>query len=136
MFLRLLLLFTLLPIIELYLLIRVGSVIGAGSTILIVLGTGVLGAWLARREGLRALNRVQAELNAGRLPAEAMVDGLLILIAGLVLLTPGFLTDAMGFTLLAPPTRAIIRRVLMDAFRKAAAQGGAGIITVDGWKEP
>ena len=136
MFLRLVLLFTLLPIVELYLLIRIGTVIGAPSTILVVLGTGIFGAWLARQEGLRALQRVQAELNAGRLPADALVDGLLILVAGIVMLTPGFITDAAGFFLLIPPTRALTRRWLTRWFQRLTPPGGATVITVDGWREP
>ena len=137
MLLRLILLFTLLPVVELYLLIRVGSFIWAGWTILVVLGTGVLGAWLARQEGLRVVQRVQADLQAGHLPADALIDGLLILIAGVVLLTPGFLTDAAGFTLLSPPGRAVVRRALTAAFHRSVQQhGGETVITVDGWREP
>ncbi len=136
MLLRLVLLFTLLPFVELYLLMKIGSAIGAASTLLIVIVTGVFGAWLARQEGLRALQRVQGELNAGRMPADALVDGLLILVAGIVMLTPGFLTDAAGLFLLIPPTRALVRRWLSARFRRLGPPGGGTVITVEGWREP
>jgi len=118
MFLRLLLLFTVVPLVELFLLIRVGEAIGLGPTLLLVLGTGALGAWLARQQGLRTFSAVRAELNSGRLPADGLVDGLLILAAGAVLLTPGLLTDAVGFLLLIPGSRQVVRRALMDGFRR------------------
>ena len=82
MFLRLLLLFTVVPLIELFLLVKLGTVIGIGPTVLIVISTGVLGAFLARRQGLGVLRRISQDLNEGRLPANALIDGLLILIAG------------------------------------------------------
>lgn len=136
MFLRLVLLFTLLPILELYLLIEIGAVIGGFNTILIVLSTGVFGAWLAQQEGLRALQRVQSELNAGRMPTDALVDGVLILVAGVVMLAPGLITDAAGLLLLIPPSRAVVRRWLAERFRRMGPPGGATIIAVDGWREP
>ena len=112
MFLRLFLLFTLVPLVELYVLIRLGSLIGAGPTILIVLLTGAAGAWLARREGFRSWNAVQAELGAGRLPAEELLHALLVVIAGALLVTPGVFTDAFGLlTLIRPVRTAMIRRV-------------------------
>ena len=82
MFLRLLLLFTLVPLIELFLLVKLGTVIGIGATVLIVITTGVLGAWLARWQGLGVLRRLTEDLNQGRLPADALIDGLLILNPG------------------------------------------------------
>jgi UPF0716 protein FxsA len=96
MFLRLFLLFTLVPLVELYALIRLGSLIGAGPTILLVLGTGAAGAWLARREGFRSWSAVQSELAAGRLPAEELLHALVVVIAGVLLVTPGVFTDAFG----------------------------------------
>ena len=111
MFLRLLLLFTLVPLVELYALIRLGSLIGAGPTILLVLGTGAAGAWLARREGFRSWSAVQSELAAGRLPAEELLHALVV-VAGVLLVTPGVLTDAFGLLMLIRPVRAaMIRRV-------------------------
>ncbi len=112
MFFRLLLLFTLVPLVELYLLIRIGGLIGAGPTILLVLGTGAVGAWLARREGLRSWIAVQRELASGRLPANELLHGLLVVVSGVLLVTPGIFTDAFGLLMLIRPVRTgMIRRV-------------------------
>ncbi len=112
MFFRLLLLFTLVPLVELYLLIRIGGLIGAGPTILLVLGTGGAGAWLAHREGLRSWVAVQRELASGRLPANELLHALLVVISGVLLVTPGIFTDAFGLLMLLRPVRAgMIRRV-------------------------
>ncbi|MEE4270061.1 MAG: FxsA family protein [Thermoanaerobaculales bacterium] len=124
MFLRLLVLFTVVPLIELGLLIQLGRVIGLAPTIAIVLLTGFAGAALARWQGLATLRRVQADMAEGRVPGEALVDGLLILVAGAVLLTPGLLTDLAGFLLLIPPTRAAVRRALVETFRGRIQTGG------------
>jgi len=124
MFFRLLLLFTVVPLVELGLLIQLGRVIGLGPTIAIVLLTGIAGASLARWQGLATLRRVQVEMAAGRVPADALVDGLLILVAGAVLLTPGLLTDTFGFFLLIPPTRAAVRRALVEAIRGRVQTNG------------
>lgn len=123
MFLRLLLLFTVVPLIELALLIQIGRVIGLAATIAIVLLTGIVGATLARWQGLATLRRVQTEMAEGRVPTDALVDGLLILVAGAVLFTPGLITDTIGFLLLIPPTRAAVRRALVDAFRRRVQPG-------------
>jgi UPF0716 protein FxsA len=109
MFLRLLLLFTCIPLVELYILLQVGSVIGAANTILLVLFTGILGAFLAQREGIRTLQTIQSVMARGEMPAEPLLDALLILVAGFVLITPGILTDILGFLLLVPATRLRIR---------------------------
>ena len=105
MFVRLLLLFTVVPIVELLLLIELGRHIGLAPTLAIVLGTGVLGAALARWQGLATLRQVQTEMDAGRLPTGPLVDGLLILVAGAVLLTPGLLTDLAGVAWCGAPCR-------------------------------
>lgn len=105
MFLKLFLAFTLIPVVELYLLIKVGSVIGAFNTILLVILTGASGAYLARLQGLQTMFRVRARLQQGEMPAEDLLDALIILAAGIVLLTPGFLTDIAGLLLLLPVTR-------------------------------
>ncbi len=118
MFLRLFLLFTIVPLIELYLLVLIGRWVGLLPTILLVLSTGALGAWLARSQGLRAVAKVREEMAAGKLPAEALLDGLMILIAGAVLLTPGLLTDVAGFALLLPAGRRPIRRALAARLRR------------------
>lgn len=93
------------PLIEIYLLISVGRVIGAGSTILVVLFTAVLGAWLLRMQGLNTLQRIQNSTAAGKLPATELIEGLILLVTGALLLTPGFFTDAIGFALLVPVIR-------------------------------
>lgn len=116
MFLRLLLLFTLVPLTELFLLVELGRRMGTLPTVALVLATGALGAWLARRQGLRVLGEIRSEQAAGRLPAAALVDGLLVLVAGAVLLTPGLLTDLFGFALLVPQVRGVVRRRLRTAF--------------------
>jgi UPF0716 protein FxsA len=97
--------FLLVPMVEIYLLIKVGSLIGAGWTVFLVVFTAVLGAWLVRAQGVSTFGRVQAMLNRGELPAVEMFEGLFILVAGALLLTPGFFTDAVGFAFLVPPLR-------------------------------
>jgi UPF0716 protein FxsA len=114
-FLRLLLLFTLVPLVELYLLIEIGGAIGVAPTIAIVIVTGVIGAALARWQGLGVLRRLQDDLSAGRPPTDALIDGLLIFVAGAVLLTPGLITDALGFLLLVPAGRAAVRKLVSAA---------------------
>ncbi len=109
---RLILLFTLLPLVELSLLLRIGEWLGVGPTLGLVIVTGVAGAWLARREGLRTWERVRADMAAGRIPAEELVHALLVLIAGVVLVTPGVLTDAAGLVLLFRPAREMVARTM------------------------
>ncbi len=116
---RLLLLFLLIPTVELALLIEVGSRIGTMPTLALIAITGVLGAFLARSQGLSVLRHMQSEVAAGRLPAAALVDGGIILLAGVVLITPGFLTDALGFLCLVPAFRKLIRRVLWRRLQRA-----------------
>ncbi len=118
MFLRLLILLTVVPLVELTILLRIADRFNWGPTIALVVVTGVVGAWLARREGVRALSRIQADLAAGVAPTNAVVDAGLILVAGLVLITPGVLTDLCGFALLIGPIRVRVRRALGAAFRK------------------
>lgn len=117
MLLRLLLLFTLVPVLELTILIRIGRHIGAFPTVLGVLGVGMLGAWLARREGFRALSRVRQDLAEGRLPGDSTLDAVLILMAGVLMIVPGLLTDVAGILLLIPPGRAWIRNWLKRRFQ-------------------
>ena len=105
MFIKLLILFTLVPIIELYVLIEAGHQIGIAATIGMIFLTGIAGAYLARSQGFNLINRIQNDLNEGRIPAEEMMDGAMILAGGLLLLTPGFCTDLFGFCLLTPATR-------------------------------
>ena len=113
---RLILLFTLLPLVELSLLLRIGEWLGAGATVGLVVVTGVIGAWLARREGARTWGRVQADIAAGRMPGEELLHALLVFVAGVVLVTPGVITDVAGLLLLARPTREVVTRRLRKRF--------------------
>jgi UPF0716 protein FxsA len=97
--------FLVVPIIEIYLLIQVGQVIGAGWTIFLVVFTAVIGVWLLRIQGLSTLTRAQQKLQKNELPAREMLEGMGLVVAGALLLTPGFFTDTVGFFLLFPPAR-------------------------------
>jgi len=105
MLFKLFLAFTIIPVLELYILIEVGSYLGALNTIMVVIVTGFVGAYLARLQGFQTMNRVRESLNRGEMPTEGLIDALLILLAGIVLLTPGFLTDIAGLLILLPQTR-------------------------------
>lgn len=108
-----------LPFVELYVLIQVGQVVGVWWTILLVLAISVLGSWLVKREGWAAWRRITARVQMGEVPGREMVDGGLILFAGALLLTPGFVSDVGALLLLFPPTRAAIRHL---AFRRLVAE--------------
>lgn len=114
----LILLFTLIPFVELVLLLWLAEQFGWLHTLLLVIVTGVLGASLARWQGLRTLGRIQQEMAAGKVPGNALVDGLLILVAGALLLTPGVLTDACGFALLVPPLRNMLKTSVRHWFER------------------
>ncbi len=118
MFYRLLLLFTVVPFVELIVLIEVGKRIGTMATLAIIILTGVLGASLARVQGFLVFARIRNDLNMGKLPGDSLLDGLLILIGAIVLLTPGFITDILGFLLLFPGTRVLLRDPVQQYFRK------------------
>lgn len=127
---RLLLLFILLPAIELALLIELGRRIGTAATLALIVVTGVLGASLARRQGLGVLRSLQEETAAGRLPASSLVDGALILVAGALLVTPGVLTDAFGFLCLVPAFRRWLERVARRHFERAVREGRVDVRVV------
>ena len=127
---RLFLLFLAVPLAELYVLIHVGRVIGAGATILLVIFTAAVGAALAKAEGLRTLAAIQESLVAGRQPTNELIEGAMILVAGLTLLTPGFITDALGLLILFPVTRRPIRRWLVAQLQRRARDHD-GVIDVD-----
>ena len=112
------------PLLELYVIIQVAGGVGAGQTILLLIAVSVVGAWMVRRSGLGVLNQIRTRLSRGELPAGELVDGLLILVAGALMLTPGFLTDAVGLLLLFPPTRLLVRSLLLRRFAKKATAGG------------
>jgi UPF0716 protein FxsA len=117
------LLFILIPAIEIYLLIEIGSFIGGFNTILIVVVTGIVGAGLAKAQGLAVLNKVQTDLNGGKLPADQIIHGLLVFGGGLLLLTPGFLTDILGFSMVAPGSRHLIVAWAKQMFQKGIESG-------------
>jgi UPF0716 protein FxsA len=121
--LRLFLLFTLVPLVELALLIWISQHTGLLFTIGLVVFTGAVGAWLAREQGLRCWREVHRQLSQGQVPAEPLLDGLMILVAGAVLITPGVLTDALGFALLVPPIRTMVRRYLARRFKTRITVG-------------
>ena len=105
LFRALLVIFIAIPVIEIYLLIKVGGYIGAIPTILLIIGTAALGAFLLRRQGITTFNRVQSTLQNGEIPAIEMMEGLVLLVSGALLLTPGFFTDTLGFIALIPAVR-------------------------------
>jgi UPF0716 protein FxsA len=106
------LLFVVLPIVELYVIVQVGQEIGALEVIGLLILVSFVGAWLVKRQGLQVLRRLQDQLHAGRAPTNEIVDGFLVLVAGVLFIGPGFVTDALGILLLLPPTRALVRRTV------------------------
>jgi UPF0716 protein FxsA len=118
MLLKLFLAFTLVPIMELYLLIKIGAYMGALNTLLLVIMTGFAGAYLARMQGMQTLHRVRSQLQQGVMPAEDLIDAVIIFVAGIVLLTPGLLTDIAGLLLLFPTSRFHFKRWLRHKFNQ------------------
>ena len=123
MLLKLVLLFVLVPLAELALLVYVGTVIGALYTIIVVVVTGVLGAVLSRRQGTAVLRRIRGNLEQGIIPSAEIFDGALILVAGLLLITPGIITDVIGFALLVPYTRRNVKKWLSHLFQRKLERG-------------
>ena len=107
------LLFTVVPLVELTILVWIGGQTQWWVPILMVIGTGIAGAALARWQGWQVLQRIREDARAGRMPAGAMIDGFLILLAGILLVTPGVLSDLVGIGLLIPPIRALVKRGVM-----------------------
>jgi len=120
---RLALLFVIVPVLELVLLVRLGQWIGLLPTLALVLSTGLAGAWLARAEGLRVLWAFRSELASGRLPGQALQDGIAVLVGGAFLLTPGILTDLTGLALLLPPTRRWIQARVRRSIERGIRSG-------------
>ena len=123
MFVKLLALFTIVPLIELYLLIKIGAEIGALATVAIVVGTGIAGAWLARQQGSRVWWQMRQEMESGQFPADRLIDGLLLLVAGALLITPGLLTDLSGMIILIPVTRKPLREWVKRRLSRMMQQG-------------
>lgn len=123
----LLLAFVVLPVLEIYVIIQVGHVIGAWWTVALLIADSVVGSWLVRREGSRAFEALRVALSSGRMPAKELADGALILVGGTLMIAPGFVTDLAGFFLILPFTRPLARRVLATvvARRLLGPRGGS-----------
>jgi UPF0716 protein FxsA len=131
------LLFIVLPGTELALLIELGRLIGTMNTLLLIVLTGLLGATLARWQGLGVLRRLQRETAEGRMPAAPLIDGMIILIASALLITPGILTDMLGFLCLVPRFRNWLRATAWRRFERAAAEGRMVVhVHTTGWSVP
>lgn len=116
----LLLLFVVVPIVELAVIIQVGQLLGVVPTLGILIVMSVLGAWLMKREGLGVIRRAQQQARSGRVPGREVADGFLIVLGGALMLTPGFVTDGVGMALLLPPVRALVRPVLLAQLQARA----------------
>lgn len=128
MLLKLFLAFTLIPIAEIYLLVRVGEYIGALNTVAMVVLTGVVGATLARVQGVHTLYKIRTSLQQRKIPSRELMDAVLILLAGILLLTPGFITDTAGIVLLLPMGRAAVRKQLL---KKIGSWAGRQRVHID-----
>ncbi|GJM23678.1 MAG: membrane protein FxsA [Phycisphaerae bacterium] len=124
------LLFVAVPVIELWLLIRIGKAIHAGPTIALVILTGIIGAALARREGMRAMTKIQERIGSGHIPTDEMIEGMMIFVAAVLLVTPGVITDAVGFGLLIAPIRRMVRKMLQAQFSQRISTKSAQSTTV------
>ncbi len=125
-------LFVVVPVVEIYLLIQVGQVIGAGWTVLLIIAGGIIGSYLVKHEGSRAWRALQESLAARRVPARELADGALILVGGALLLTPGFVTDAVGLFCILPFTRPLARGALVGAISRRLTVFGAGAAGMPG----
>ena len=123
MLIRLFLLFTIVPIIEIYLIIKTGQVIGPLPTVLLLLAISFAGSWLVRAQGFQTMRNIQSELASGRLPAAQLMDGAMVLVGGVLLLTPGFFTDIIALFLLIPFTREFIKRLVGTWLQRRLAAG-------------
>jgi len=123
MFVKLLLLFTLLPVTELFILIKAGGAIGTLNTVAIVIVTGVIGASFARSQGAQIITKIKTQLSQGQLPGEDLLEGAMILAGGILLVTPGFITDLVGLSLLFPPTRKLYANLTFNYFKKKFESG-------------
>lgn len=108
--------FVVVPIVELYVIVQVGHLIGVLPTLLLLFVCSVAGAWLVKREGVKAWRAFRAATAEGRVPARETADGALVIVGGALLLAPGFVTDALGLLCVLPPTRALVRRLLLGVF--------------------
>ncbi len=118
MLFKLILLFTVTPVVELFLLLHLAKVTSVWTTIGIVLFTGILGAYLSKNQGRLIISKIRMEVNEGRMPGEQLINGLCVLIGGALLLTPGIITDILGFSLVIPGTREILKSVIKAHLNK------------------
>jgi UPF0716 protein FxsA len=145
----LILLFVVAPLVELAVIVQVATSLGVLNTIGLLVLVSILGAWLAKREGLAVLERIQLTLDRGELPNKEVADGGLILLAGALMIAPGFISDCLALVLLFPPTRAIVRgplvRSLMRRGRLVASSAGTTrrgatstttVWDVESWEDP
>lgn len=123
MLLKLFLLFTIIPVLEIYLIVKAGDLFGIIPTIIILLAISLAGAWLVRHQGITIIGRVREELAWGRMPAGPLLEGALVLVGGVLLLTPGFFTDFLGLFFLIPRIRAIIGRLAVTWLQWRFMQG-------------
>ena len=126
---KLMLVLTVVPLLELYLLVRLSDWTSFWFTVLVILATGAAGAIIARVQGLTVLRNMQRELSEGKVPTASVLDGVMILMAAALLLTPGLLTDALGFVLLAPPGRALVKKLLRGWFKRQIDRGRLQMFT-------
>lgn len=138
MLFRLFLLMTIIPAVELYLLMQLAGLMGIAETVLLILVTGAVGSWLAKREGLGVLQQLQLDLKKGLPPASRLVEGVLVLIGGVLLITPGVLTDLAGFSLIFPVTRKFLAPRVKDwvAARVQLVPMGGGFDPATGVPHP
>jgi UPF0716 protein FxsA len=128
--------FIVVPLAELAVIIAVGDFLGLLPTLLLLLGISLAGAWLAKREGLAAWRRFQLALTEGRVPTAEVADGAMVLLAGALLLTPGFLTDVVAVLLLLAPVRAALRRLAPRLAAWRLRRRAGRVVTVDGTSRP
>ena len=150
MFVVLAVAFLLVPIVEIYVMLQVAHVIGVPETILLLIAMSFFGAWLAKLAGLGVLNRLQRTVRAGKVPSAELVDGALVLFAAALMIAPGFLSDCLAVLLLLPPTRAVVRGVVLRHLRARGGllfqvintaptggrQGASDVWDVDSWEDP
>ena len=123
MLIRLFLLFTIVPIIEIYLIIKTGQVFGPLPTVFLLLAISFAGSWLVRSQGFQTMRNIQSELASGRLPAAQLMDGAMVLVGGVLLLTPGFFTDLLALFFLIPFTREFIKQMVGTWLQRRLARG-------------
>jgi len=122
-FTKLLILFVIVPVTELYILIEVGKKIGSLTTIGVIILTGIIGAYLVKGQGFMILKKIQNDLNEGIMPGDSLIQGAIILTGGIFLLTPGFVTDIIGFIFLIPVSRGVVKKYLLKWLKGKIKEG-------------